>query len=366
MRVPGLLIIDTPGHESFNNLRARGSSLCDIAILVVDIMHGLEPQTRESLGLLRARKCPFVVALNKIDRLYAWAAMEWAPARQSLEKQQDSTQDEFKRRANDAILQLAEEGLNCSIWWTVEDVRKIVSVAPTSAITGEGIPDLLLLLVKLTQTVITKALVFRQEFQCTILEVKTIEGAFFYLIIWLYNCFITTVKMCCDLGLGTTIDVVLVSGTLYENEKIVVCGMSGPIVTTIRALLTPQPMKELRVKGEYIHHKEIHAAMGVKISAQGLEDAVAGTSLFVARNCDEDGLEVLREDVMADMASIFKSVDRSGVGVYVMASTLGSLEALLQFLSDSKISVFAVNLGTKFSNVIDVYRSRYALHRYCS
>lgn len=322
MQVPGLLIIDTPGHESFNNLRVRGSSLCDIAILVVDIMHGLEPQTRESIGLLRNRKCPFIIALNKIDRLYDWKDYSWESSRKSLEKQKQAVNDEFDTRSNGVLLQMAEEGLNCDLWWKVDDARKTVSVVPTSAITGEGIPDLLYLLCKLTQTIITRSLVFRDEFQCTILEVKAIEG------------------------LGTTIDVVLVSGVLHENDRVVVCGMGGPIVTTIRALLTPQPLKELRVKGEYVHHKQIQAAMGVKIAANGLEDAVAGTSLFVAGpEVEEDELEDLKEEVMADMSSIFKSVDRNGEGVYVVASTLGSLEALLQYLKDSKVPVFAVNIG---------------------
>ena len=138
INVPGLLVIDTPGHESFNNLRSRGSGLCDIAILVVDIMHGLEPQTIESINLLKMRKTPFVVALNKIDRCYSWLPTPNAPFRQTLEKQPRGTQDEFDKRAREALTALTEQGMNVALWYENTDFRKYVSVIPTSAITGEG------------------------------------------------------------------------------------------------------------------------------------------------------------------------------------------------------------------------------------
>ncbi|KAJ1667812.1 eukaryotic translation initiation factor 5B [Coemansia sp. RSA 1813] len=319
IRVPGLLIIDTPGHESFSNLRSRGSSLCNIAILVVDIMHGLEPQTLESLRLLRDRKAPFIVALNKIDRIYGWKAIANAPFGQSLKMQGKAAQNEFKLRANEAMTAFAEQGLNAKLYYENKDFAKYVSLVPTSAITGEGIPDLLALLVSLTQTRMSKQLMYISELECTVLEVKVIEG------------------------LGTTIDVILSNGVLNESDRIVVCGMNGPIVTNVRALLTPQPMRELRVKSAYMHHKTIKAAMGVKIAAPDLENAIAGSRLLVVGPDDDE--EELMEDIMSDLQSINDSVDKSGKGVYVQASTLGSLEALLEFLKSSKIPVAGVGLG---------------------
>lgn len=140
-------------------------------------------------------------------------------------------------------------------------------------------------------------------------------------------------------------DVVLVNGTLREGDTIVLCGLGGPIVTTVRSLLTPHPLKELRVKGSYLHHKEIRAAQGVKIAAHGLEHAVAGTQLFVLRS--DDDVEDVKAEVMEDMQDVFASVQRTGEGVCVQASTLGSLEALLEFLKspDVNIPVSEVNLG---------------------
>lgn len=320
LKLPGFLVIDTPGHESFTNLRSRGSSLCDIAILVVDLMHGLEPQTKESIELLRQKKCPFIVALNKIDRCYEWKSTEFQNARDSLEKQLGHTLSHFDDRKSKAIVDFAEEGFNACLYWENPNVDEYLSLCPTSAITGEGLADLMTYLALQCQERIPKQLYEKEEFECTVLEVKVIDG------------------------LGTTIDVVLLNGLLKVQDTICIAGLNGPIVTQVRALLTPQPMKELRVKAEYQSHQKIRGAMGIKISAPGLEYAIAGSELFKATNDEEIAMYKAEiEDGLVDILD--KYVDKTQDGVCVQASTLGSLEALLEFLKDMKIPVTNIAIG---------------------
>lgn len=262
-RLPGLLIIDTPGHESFSNLRNRGSSLCDIAILVVDIMHGLEPQTIESIQLLKKKKCPFIVALNKIDRLYDWKVLARRDVRDVIKEQQTNTQLEFEQRTKDVILQFAEQGLNAALFYENKDPKTYISLVPTSAITGEGMGNLLFMITDFCQNMLAKRLMYSEELQATVLEVKAIPG------------------------LGTTIDAILINGRLREGQTMILAGTDGPIVTQIRSLLMPQPMKELRVKNAYVEYKEVKAAQGVKIAAKDLEKAIAGINLLIAHKPDE-------------------------------------------------------------------------------
>lgn len=318
-KLPGLLIIDTPGHESFSNLRNRGSSLCDIAILVVDIMHGLEPQTIESINLLKQKKTPFIVALNKIDRLYDWQSAQRKDVRDILKLQQPNTQLEFEKRSKDVIIQFAEQGLNAALFYNNPDPRTYVSLVPTSAVTGEGMGNLLAMIVQACEGPLHKRLIFSQQLLAIVLEVKAIPG------------------------LGTTIDTILINGTLREGDTIVLAGTDGPIVTQIRSLLMPQPMKELRVKNAYIEHKEVVGAQGVKIAAKELEKAIAGLNLLVAQKPDE--VDVLVEEVARELKSALSSIKLSDRGVYVQASTLGSLEALLEFLRTSKIPYSAIRIG---------------------
>ena len=317
--VPGLLVIDTPGHESFTNLRSRGSSLCNIAILVVDIMHGLEPQTLESMRLLRDKKTPFIVALNKIDRLYGWKKIDNNGFQESLILQNKGVQNEFRDRLEKTKLAFAEQGFNSELYYENKSMAKNVSLVPTSAHTGEGIPDMLKLLVSLTQERMTNELMYLSEVECTVLEVKVIEG------------------------LGTTIDVVLSNGVLREGDRIVLCGLNGAIATNIRALLTPAPLKELRLKSQYVHNSECKASLGVKIAANDLEHAIAGSRLLVVGPQDDE--EDMEEEVMSDIENLLGKVSKTGRGVSVQASTLGSLEALLEFLKVSKIPVANISIG---------------------
>ncbi|KAM4560303.1 eukaryotic translation initiation factor 5B isoform 2-T2 [Odontesthes bonariensis] len=319
VKIPGMLIIDTPGHESFSNLRNRGSSLCDIAILVVDIMHGLEPQTLESINLLKEKKCPFIVALNKIDRLYDWKKSPDTDVVATLKKQKKNTKDEFDERAKAIIVEFAQQGLNAALFFENKDPRTFVSLVPTSAHSGDGMGNLIALLVELTQTMLARRLAHCDELRAQVMEVKALPG------------------------MGTTIDVILINGRLREGETIIVAGVEGPIVTQIRGLLLPPPLKELRVKSQYEKHKEVSTAQGVKILGKDLEKALAGLPLLVAHKDDE--VPVLRDELVRELKQTLSSIKLEEKGVYVQASTLGSLEALLEFLRTSKVPYAGINIG---------------------
>lgn len=205
-------------------MRSRGSSLCDFAILVVDIMHGLEPQTIESLKLLLKRKTPFVVALNKVDRLYDYQISPRKDIWQHLKTQATNTKLEFEQRWNNIVGQFSEQGINVALAKDKKDPNEYINVIPTSAFNGDGIGNLLAHIVTESQTRHAQRLAFCDELDCTVMEVRSLPG------------------------LGMTIDVILLNGTLHINDVIVLSGNEGPIATQIRDLLMPQPLKEIRVK----------------------------------------------------------------------------------------------------------------------
>ncbi|KAL6623271.1 hypothetical protein ACP70R_033150 [Stipagrostis hirtigluma subsp. patula] len=333
IKVPGLLVIDTPGHQSFSNMRLRGSSLCDIAVVVVDITRGLEKQTIESLDLLKHRDARFVVALNKVDRLYGWKACPNAPIVKALKSQTDDVQREFRWRVTEVVTQFKECGFNTALYYENKKIKEVVNIVPTSAVSGEGIPDLLLLLVRWVPEILMEKLTYVNIVECTVLEVNEHKD------------------------LGITIDVVLINGVLRKGDRIVVCTKQGPVTTSIRYLLTPDPMKELRAKGSYKYHEELRAAQGVKVVARGLQHAMAGTSLTVVKPGQD--LEQFEAAAMQEINRAIRTIneneqgeneDATGMqevdciktcreGVCVQASCRGTLEAIIEHLKSPSVDV---------------------------
>ena len=297
--VPGLLFIDTPGHHSFITLRARGGSLADIAVLVIDIREGLMPQTIESIKILRQYKTPFIIALNKVDTIQGWVCEEGRPFVLSERVQQAHTQEAFNEKLYAIIGDLSNEGIYADRYDRIDDFTKTVALVPISAKEGEGIPDLLLMLIGLAQKFLEQQLAKEEgPGRGTILEIKE------------------------EKGLGKTLDMILYSGVLKQGDTVALGTRGAPIVTKIKAILKPRPLDEIMdPRDKFERVKELHAAAGVKISCQNMEGVIAGAPLRVVRNERDPAIAEMTEE-----ASI--KIELQDDGVYIKADAIGSLEAL--------------------------------------
>ena len=317
--VPGLLIIDTPGHAAFFNLRKRGGAVADIAILVVDIVDGLQPQTYESLRILRARKTPFLIALNKVDRLPGWKPQDTRLVTQSLSKQSEYVQKSLDERIYEVMGDLSRESFQSERFDRITDFAKTIAVVPTSAKTGEGLSELLLVLTGLAQQYLEQ-------------QLKTTPGP--------GRGVVLEVKE--EPGLGVTIDAIIYDGIIHHGDTIVVGGLPNPITTHVRALLLPKPLDEIRDPRErFSPVEEIVAAAGVKIAAPNLENAIAGAGLFVAAT--EKEITDATSRIIQDMEAVRIETDK--VGLLLKADTLGSLEALIEYLREREISIRRADIG---------------------
>jgi translation initiation factor 5B len=316
--LPGLLFIDTPGHHSFTTLRSRGGALADIAVLVVDVNDGFQPQTEEAIDILRRTGTPFVVAANKIDTTPGWNPQGNVPIQRSFEAQSDRARSRLDENVYELIGQLSDEGFSADFYWRVQNFQKNVGVVPLSAKTGEGIPDLLAVLMGLSQRYMKAqmAVDVSGPGAGTVLEVKE------------------------ERGFGATLDVVLYDGTVREDDEIVVGGQDGPIVTTVRALLQPRPLAEIRTEKRFERVEEARAAAGVKIAAPNLDGALAGAPVRVVRDRDRDAVVAEVESELADIA-----VDTVEEGVVVKADTLGSLEAVANALDEAEVPILRAEVG---------------------
>ena len=300
---PGLLFIDTPGHHSFSTLRTRGGSLADIAILVIDMMEGCQPQTLESIRILKNAKTPFVVCANKVDRIHGWSSVNGRSAAEAMKDQDAHAMGLFEQKFWHLVGQFGEQGFNLDMYNKITDFTQNIPLVPCSAKEGEGMQDLLAITIGLAEK-------FLDE------QLSDVEGASEG----------TVLEMKEERGLGKTLDVILYRGQISKGDEIAIATDQGPIVTKVRGLFRPRGMAEMRDAGDRWDAIEtVEAAAGLKLAAPDLDGVLAGTTL-----------RVLPEDVEIRQQAIDATGEESEIsielndeeGIVIKADTLGGLEAL--------------------------------------
>jgi translation initiation factor 5B len=313
--VPGLLFIDTPGHHAFTTLRSRGGSLADLGVLIIDINEGFLPQTHESISILKQYKTPFVIAINKIDKLTGWKQLE-DTAQNRIPQQRDLAKNLFQEKIYEFIGLLFDKGFESDLYFNIKDFRKAVPMIPISSKTGEGIPELLMVLVGLAQRFLEDKLSIESgPGKGTVLEVKE------------------------DVGLGTTVDAIIYSGTIRKDDTIIFGTNDEPLITKIKALLKPKPMDEIRDPRErFDSTQEVFAACGIKISAPNLDNVIPGAPLFVTNNNIEELINEIKQQSQVN-------IKLDNQGIYLKADTIGSLEALVKESRDKNIQIRKADIG---------------------
>lgn len=317
--IPGLLVIDTPGHEIFTNLRARGGSAADIAILVVDVNRGFQPQTNESLKILQNRKVPFVVALNKVDMVSGWRKTSSQFITQSVKEQAPSVQTALDEFLYNVVGSLSILGYNSEAFYRVKDFTKEVAIVPVSARTGEGIPELLAVLVGLAQQYMQKKLDQTDKpTRGIVLEVKE------------------------EVGLGVTANIILIDGHLKKEDSIIVSKRDSVIVTKPKAILLPKPLDEMRdPRDKFRPVTDVVAAAGIKLASPDLEGVLPGSPVYATSN--EEKIEDFKKLVESEMKSVFVKSDTKGV--ILKCDTIGSLEALTDMLKKQNVPISVADIG---------------------
>ena len=315
---PGLLFIDTPGHHSFSSLRSRGGSLADIAILIVDIMEGCRPQTKESLRILKQSKTPFVVAANKVDRIHGWDAVEGRSMAISMRGQSKESLGLFDQRYWELVGQFAEDGFNLERYEKIKDFTKEIAMVPISAREGEGIQDLLAVVIGLAERYLSDQLTdVDGSGEATVLEMKE------------------------ERGLGKTLDLILHRGSIRKGDEIVLVSDSGGISTHVKGLFSPRGMSEMRDAGDRWDNTEAaYAAAGVKISAPSLDGVLVGTTLRVVNSDEERDAAIASANEEANL-----SIELDEEGVCIKSDTVGGLEALAKELRGVDVPIREASIG---------------------
>ena len=318
--IPGLLVIDTPGHEVFANLRSRGGSAADIAIVVADVNKGFEPQTYESMEILKKRKVPFVIALNKIDMISGWRQLNSPFVTEQVKAQDSSITGVLDEKIYNVVGSLSRLGYNSEGFWRVKDFTKEIAIVPVSAAKNIGIPELLAVVVGLSQQFMSKRLERREgPARGIVLEVNE------------------------EIGLGPSANLILIDGILRVGDTVLVAKRDKAVTTKIKALLLPKPLDEMRdPRDKFKPVSEVTSAAGIKVTSPDLDGVLAGSPLYVLENKDQEtSLRPIVEDEVRNAII----TDTNTNGIILRCDTIGSLEAIRDMLKKADVPMQKADIG---------------------
>lgn len=310
LEIPGFLFIDTPGHAAFTNLRKRGGSLADLAILVIDINEGIKPQTAEVIQILKFNKTPFLIALNKIDNISGFRKSKPEEELQrNIETQQQNVKQIFDERYLTIIGSLSNFGFEADLFYNIQDFTKKIALVPCSAKTGEGMQELMMMLCGLSQKYLTDRLKLGEEAKGVILEVKKEKS-------------------------NDYVEAILYDGSLNKNEEIAIANLEGnPVIAKIRVLEEIQPLEnKFRAKEEVI------AATGLRMQFSYSGDVLPGMPFLAYKGDKEKIKNIFKRELTENIKTDKK-------GIIAKADSLGSLEALLVLLKQANVPVLKAGIG---------------------
>jgi translation initiation factor 5B len=311
LNIPGFLLIDTPGHAAFTNLRKRGGSLADLAILVIDINEGIKPQTAEVIQILKLNKTPFLIALNKIDNISGWRKNIDKPLKESIESQAMNVKQTFDERYMTLIGSLNSYGFDSDLYYNITDFTKKIALVPCSARTNEGIPELVMMLCGISQKYLSDKLKLGKEPRGVLLEIKKEKSTNY-------------------------IEAILYDGELNKSDEIAIANFNiekDPIITKIRILEEIEPLC-----AKFKPKDSVHASTGIRMQLVEKEEVLPGMPFEIYKN----NLKELKEKFTKEIS---EKIQTKQNGIIAKADSLGSLEALLFLLEAQKIPVVKVGIG---------------------
>ncbi|OYT35004.1 MAG: translation initiation factor IF-2 [Candidatus Aenigmarchaeota archaeon ex4484_52] len=312
----GVLFIDTPGHEAFSYLRQKGGALADISILLIDITEGIKPQTIECIEILKNNKTPFCIAANKIDKIPGWVSLKNACFEDAFKAQEKNVKNDFEIKLYKLIGDLTQYGFNADLYSRITSFENTICTIPISAKTGEGVSDLISIVVGLSQKYLKKNLETnktKSRGEGVIIEAKETKGV------------------------GRTIDVILYNGIVSKKDIIIAGTKDEPIVSKVKTIIKEQLGEKQNI---YCNYAE--AASGIKISAANVDQLCVGFPVVFIKNKSnlENEIQLIKSKIINEL-----SIKQDDNGVIVKADTIGSIQALCGILKNKNIKIKSADIG---------------------